>query len=104
MSALSQPWLGRNLRSIYRDVDNEQRVQAWKYAILNVSFVYRVATHEDVWWMAANNRQKKKSHGMNMTLTCLQKIFSVLNHKNRHERLHGEIRASSTLICAYNQL
>ena len=80
---------------MYRDVDDELKMQAWKHAILNVSFIYKVATHDEIWWMAMNNRQKKKSHGMNMTLTCLQKVFSVLNHKSRHERNHGEIRTST---------
>ena len=70
-------------------------MEVWKHALLNVSFIYKVASTEDVWWTAMNNRQKKKNHGMTMTLTVLQKMFSVLNHKSRYERSHGEISASS---------
>ena len=80
---------------MYRDVDDDARMQAWKHAILNVSYIYKVASNEDVWWIAQNNRQTKKSHGVNMSLTCLQKIFSVLNHKSRYEKTHGEVSYSS---------
>ena len=92
--------LSRSLRAVYRDVDDDARMQAWKHAMLNVSFIYKVASNDEVWWLAMNNRQKKKKHGMTMTMTCLQKIFSVLNHKSRYERSHGEVSAPSEIDVA----
>ena len=76
-------------RSIQRDLGDEQRCEAWRHAILSTSFVYKVAKDDEIFWMVHNNRQKKKSQSITMTLTCLQKIFSVLNHKARLERSNG---------------
>ena len=66
-------------------------MESWKYAILHMNFVYKLTNDEDVFWMAQNKRQEKIKQAQTMGLTCIQKIFSVLNHKARHERTHGEI-------------
>ena len=76
-------------RSVERDLNDEQKCEAWKHAIVNTSYVYKVAKEDEVFWMAQNSRQLKKSQSMSMALTCLQKILSVLNHKARLERSNG---------------
>ena len=79
------------LRAILRDIDDPKKMEAWKYAVLHTSFHYKVAKEDEIFWLVQNNRQHKKSDGITMSLTCLQRIFSILNHKQRHEKLHGEI-------------
>ena len=74
-----------------RDIDDVAKMEAWKYAVLHTSFHYKVAKEDEIFWLAQNNRQHKKSDGITMSLTCLQRIFSILNHKQRHEKMHGEI-------------
>ncbi|CAE7699222.1 Gyltl1b [Symbiodinium sp. CCMP2592] len=72
-----------------RDIGDEEKMKAWKFAFLTVSFSYHVCSDADAFWMAQNSRQAKKHADMTMTLTCLQKIFSVLNHKARLEKANG---------------
>ena len=61
-------------------------MEEWKLHLLNVDFLYKVGKEEDLFWDSQNARQKKISDSTNMSLTCIQKIFSVLNHKHRLER------------------
>ena len=60
-----------------------------------VSFSYHVCGDADKFWLAQNARQSKKHQDLTMTLTCLQKIYSVLNHKARLERANGGKEMSS---------
>ena len=62
-----------------------------------VSFVYKVARDDELYWMAQNARQHKLADSMTMTLTCVQKVYSVLNHKVRYEKLNGEIGAPDNI-------
>lgn len=64
---------------------------------LEVNFCYRVASGEEIFWLAHNERQSKKSDSYSMSLTTLQRIYSVLNFKSRHESLHGAISYSDLL-------
>ena len=89
----------KNLRAMVRDLNDEARMNAWKYCVRNVSFSYRITREDEVFWMSQNARQAKLKDAMTMAHTCLQKMFSVLNHKSRYEKHHGDIRAS--VACYY---
>ena len=69
----------------------ETRPQLNKLLLTKVSFVYKAGKDEDAYWLAQNSRQSKKHQGLYMSFTCLQKVYSVLHHKARYEKAHGEI-------------
>ena len=83
----------KNPRAMARDINDATRMEAWKYSVRNVSFKYRVTREDELFWMSQNARQAKLKDAMTMSLTCLQKMFSVLNHKARYEKHHGEVSA-----------
>ncbi|CAE7404975.1 unnamed protein product, partial [Symbiodinium necroappetens] len=79
-------------------MDDEGKMEEWKLHLLNVDFLYKVGKEEDLFWDSQNARQKKISDSTNMSLTCIQKIFSVLNHKHRLER-HSKTEMSVQTFC-----
>ena len=46
---------------------------------------------EELYFLAANQRQDLTSDKETMSHTTLQRIFSVINCKSRMERTHGEM-------------
>lgn len=61
-------------------------------AFTQVEVEYVVATSdEDLYFLAANQRQDLTSDKETMSHTTLQRIFSVINCKARMERTHGEM-------------
>ena len=57
-----------------------------------VEFEYVVATNDqELYFMAMNLRQDLKSDSETMVHTVLQKVISVLNCKNRMERISGPL-------------
>ena len=85
-------------RSMHRDKDDPERMKAWRFATLQVSFVYRVGVIEDAYWLAQNSRQSKKQAGLSMVFTCLQKVYSVLHFKAKYEKVHGEVGAIAAVL------
>ncbi|CAL1165790.1 unnamed protein product [Cladocopium goreaui] len=79
-------------RSIYRDIDDELKLDQWKRYFLSVNCEYVIASSDDeIYFLSANVRQSLKADQETMTHTCLQKIFSVLNYKARLEKITGPL-------------
>ena len=74
-------------------------MEEWRLHVLNVDFLYKIGKEDDLFWDSQNARQVKISDSTNMSLTCIQKIFSVLNHKHRLER--NSKNELSTLYAMY---
>ena len=80
---------------MHRDREDEAAMNAWRFAVLQTGYVHRGGqTNDETYWIAQNLRQAKKKSGLTMTFTCLQKIYSVLHYKSRHEKSHGETSIS----------
>ena len=98
-----------NLRAACRDLKDEKKwkpgkLRSFKFGAMQTSHLtamaamqihsgqlrlQRATRDDDIFWLAQNNRQSKKAAGLSMTLTCLQKMYSVLNHKARVEKANG---------------
>ena len=77
---------------------DDEKMEEWKFHLLNTPFQYKVGKDEDVFWSSQNARQAKISDSLNMSLSCIQKIYSILNHKHRLERnSKSEMRTLSAI-------
>lgn len=65
--------------------------------LAKVKFCYKaISSEESIFWQAQNERMSYKTAAASMTLTAIQRIYSVLQHKQRYEASHGEISASAS--------
>ena len=53
-------------------------MEAWRHAVLNVRYVYRLTKEDEVFWMSINSRQEKLKKAQTMAHTCIQRVFSIL--------------------------
>lgn len=49
------------------------------------------SSDDDIYFMACNERADRKADAETMSHTTLQRVFSVLNCKNRMEKTQGEM-------------
>ncbi|CAL1154396.1 unnamed protein product [Cladocopium goreaui] len=82
--------------SIYRDIDDEEKLAQWRQHALSVNVEYVIAnSDEQIYFLNTNLRQDLVAKKDALTHTTLQKIFSVLNCKSRMEKISGPLSCLS---------
>lgn len=86
--------------AIVRGMSDEE-LHIWKRAMLTVTFDFElILTQEELYWRAANLREKVVSEFRAVALTPVQRVCQILEFKNSREKTHG--RMSAKVGCQRN--
>ena len=78
------------LKAVADDLDNTERVQAWKRHLLSCHFVYVILdSDEDRWNYARQLREDISQQYATLRLSALQRVFEVVHFLNTWGQLHG---------------
>ena len=75
---------------------SDDELALWKRAMLTVTFDFElILTQEELYWRAANLREKVVSEFRAVALTPVQRVCQILEFKNSREKTHGRMSAKA---------